>query len=110
MKRKENIIVAFYVIYFSWLFTVAFMTPSMDILNYFTITVALFYFIFLKEKGDLILFWSFALLPIIIAATTFSQFQLKFESGIIQYTPLWLPLAWGTTAVALRKFYILVTR
>jgi hypothetical protein len=108
--KKENIIIIFYIIYFGWLFTVAFLTPSIDTLNYFTSIVTVIYFVFLKEKGDFIWFWISALVPLIIAAVSFSNWQFKFDSSLLYYTPLWLPLAWGTTIVALRKFYILITR
>lgn len=108
--KKENIIVIFYVIYFSWLFTVAFLTPSHEFLNYFTISITLIYFTFIKEKGDLLWYWLSALLPILITSTSFKNFQIYFDITIFQYMPLWLPLAWGITIVALRKFYILVTR
>src|SRR4030042_2521025 len=105
--KKENIIIIFYVIYFSWLFTVAFLTPSVNILNYFTSFVSVIYLIFLRENGDLFWFCMSALIPLFFAAVTFSNWQFKFEAGMLNYLPLWLPLAWGTTIVALRKFYIL---
>lgn len=108
--KKENIIVAFYVLYFGWLFTVAFLTPSLDILNIFTSIITILYFIFLKEKWDLVWFWVAALAPIAIGTVTFANWQFKFESGLLPYIPMWLPLAWGTTIVALRKFFILITR
>jgi hypothetical protein len=108
--KKENIIVIFYVLYFSWLFTVAFLTPSTNILNYFTSVVTLFYFLFLRGKGDFSWFWISALFPLFFAAFSLAHWQIKFEPTLLYYTPLWLPLAWGTTIVALRKFYTLISR
>ncbi len=108
--KKENIIISFYVVYFGWLFTVAFLTPSVTILNYFTATVAVLYFVLLREKGDIVWFWISALIPLLVAATSFGNWQFSFDFNLLYYTPLWLPLAWGTTIVALRKFFILVTK
>jgi len=106
--KKENIIVAFYILYFSWLFTVAFLMPSLKVLNYFTGIVTLFYFVFLREKGDIFLYIIACLIPVLIGATTFSQWQFKFNTNLLNYIPIWLPLSWGTTVVALRKFFILI--
>lgn len=106
--KKENVIIIFYVMYFTWLFTVVFLTPSLNILNYFTASVTIFYFFLLREKGDLGWFWSAALIPLIIAVVSFNKWQFSFDIDMIYFTPLWLPLSFGITVVALRKFYILI--
>lgn len=108
--KKVNIIVIFYILYFSWLFTVAFLTPSINTLNYFTSFVAVFYFLLLRQEGDLFWFWASAAIPLILSLTSFSNWQFKFDLEMIKFVPLWLPLAWGTTVVALRKFYYLISR
>ncbi len=107
--KKDTPIIVFYVLYFSWLLTVTYLTPETTILNFFTLGVALFYFIFLREKGDLAWFWFGAVIPLIFASLTFVDWSLKFDISFLTYMPPWLPIAWGTTFVALRKFYILLT-
>ena len=108
MHVKETPVLIFYILYFIWLFTVTYLTPEIMIVNYFTGGVALFYFIFLREKEDVLWFLIASLIPIIVTATDITSWQLSFNFGLVAYMPLWLPLAWGTTVVALRKFYISV--
>jgi hypothetical protein len=107
--KKETLIITFYVLYFGWLFTIAFLTQDPQLLNYFTGFVALFYFIFLREPGDNWWFTAGFIVAIIIGAASFVGFQFKFDFLLIKNMPLWLPVAWGTTFAALRKFYIIVT-
>ena len=108
--KKENLIVIFYVLYFAWLFTVTYLTPEPPILNYFTLGVAAFYFIFLRGENDL--FWfllgSSVAFAIVILGIGSGRFQLNFSA--IKDTPIWLPIAWGTTFVTLRKLFVLVAR
>jgi len=106
--RKENVIVIFYVLYFSWLFTVAFLMPSINVLNYFTGIVTIFYFVFLREKGDLFWYGLACFLPIFIGITTFDNWQLKFNINLLSHIPTWLLMAWGTTVVSLRKLFLLI--
>lgn len=108
--KKENLIVIFYVVYFSWLFTVAYINPETNTLNYFTVIVAFFYLIFLREKGDLLLFWLGALVPMLLASFSIKNLEPKFDLATVSLIPIWLPVAWGTTIVALRKLYILITK
>src|SRR3989344_1668037 len=108
MHVKETPVLIFYILYFIWLFTVTYLTPEIMIVNYFTGGVALFYFIFLREKEDVLWFLIASLIPIIVTATDITSWQLSSNFGLVAYMPLWLPLAWGTTVVVLRKFYISV--
>ena len=106
MAKAATPVIIFYILYFFWLFTVTYLTPEVAILNYFTLAVTLFYFVFLREKGDILWFWLSAMIPVFITTFSFNNWQPKFDFGLIAYMPLWLPLAWGTTTVALRKFYL----
>ncbi len=108
--KKENIIILFYFLYFSWLFTIAFLTPTVKSLNYFTIIVSFFYFIFLREKGDFFYYLFACLIPMFFAIFSFNKIQPVFLVNNLKYVPLWLPLAWGITIVALRKFYLQITK
>ncbi|MBU0570286.1 hypothetical protein KKB40_05960 [Patescibacteria group bacterium] len=107
--KKETLITVFYVLYFGWLFTIAFLTQDSQLLNYFTGFVALFYLVLLKQHGDFWWFLAGILASVIIGTLSFSGFAPKLDLSLIEYTPYWLPLAWGTTFVALRKFYTIVT-
>jgi len=107
--KKETLIIVFYVLYFGWLFTIAFLTQDSALLNYFTGFVALFYLVFLKQRGDFWWFLAGITTSILISALTFSGFLPELDLSLIKHTPYWLPIAWGTTFVALRKFYFIVT-
>ena len=107
--KKETLIIIFYVRYFSWLFTVTFFTQDPPFLNYFTGFIALFYFMFLREEGD---FWWFATgfaISLILMVFSFTGWKVETDFEVLKHTPVWLPLAWGTTIVALRKFYLTLT-
>ena|SRR3989344_3040895 len=108
MRTNTTPIIVFYILYFFWLFTVTYLTPEVTILNYFTIAVSIFYFLLLREKGDFFWFWLSALVPVLFAAISFVNWELKFDLDLVAFMPIWLPLAWGTTVVALRKFYIVI--
>jgi hypothetical protein len=108
--KKENLIIIFYILYFGWLMSIVYLARQPVILDYFTVTVALFYFAFLREEWDL--FW-FLLGSVLVIFTVMSSFY----NGIFQINlnsfldiPPWLPLSWGTTFVALRKFFIIISR
>ena len=58
--KRETLIVIFYVLYFSWLFTVIYLSPETALLNVFTSGIVLFYFLFLRQEGDFV--WFFATL------------------------------------------------
>lgn len=107
--KKESLIIIFYIVYFGWLLVVTFLNLNVDLLNIFTSFVALFYLIFLRQDEDLFWFILSACVPVVFAITIIKGFSIKFEITQIQFLPLWLPIAWGTTIVALRKFFSIVT-
>lgn len=109
IKNKEKQIVIFYILYFSWLFTLTILTVDANLQDYFAIAIVSFYFIFLRDFWDPLWFSLFAfgsiankLLPLDL------PLNLEYFYEKIGEIHIWLPLSWGTTAVALRKFYILV--
>ena len=75
-------------------------------LTYFALGIILFYFVFLRESGDIFWFLAGFLLSLMSIITSFNHFQLKFDFALVKETPIWLPIVWGTTIVALRKFYL----
>ena len=108
--KKDALVIIFYVLYFSWLFAVTYLTQDIKILNYYTVIVAGFYFLFLRERGDFLWFTGGIVLSVLLSITSYKNFQIKFDTGIIAYIPIWLPMAWGTTIIALRKFVLLLER
>lgn len=107
--KKETLIVIFYILYFSWLFTLTYLSPSTLIINYFTLFVVFFYFIFLREEWDIVWFIVSASIAILINNSLFLKFG-KIGYGSLEKIPFWLPLAWGTTVLALRKFFIIISK
>lgn len=109
IKNKEKQIVVFYILYFSWLFTLTILTVDAKLQDYFAIAIVSFYFILLRENYDLLWFCLFALASIAkILLPLESAFTLNYFYEKIGEIHIWLPFSWGTTAVALRKFYTLV--
>jgi hypothetical protein len=106
--KKETLIIIFYSLYFIWLLSITFLTANSQVLNYFSIVVVLFYFLLLREKGDLWWFWLGALIPIAVSVIFSPAVKPTLDLKFLTYTPAWLPLAWGTTFVALRKFFVLL--
>lgn len=108
--KKDTLVITFYILYFSWLFAVTYLTQDIKILNYYTILVVGFYFLFLRERGDFFWFCGGVVVSVILTITSYSNFQIKFDASVIPYIPIWLPMAWGTTLIALRKFVLLLER
>jgi len=106
--KKETLIILFYILYFAWLFTVTYLSPNTVNINYFTLFVVFFYFVFLREEWDLIWFIVASSIALIGQNSLFSEIGEKNFDQISQI-PFWLPLSWGTTVLALRKFFILVS-
>jgi hypothetical protein len=107
--KKENLIVAFYILYFSWLFTVTYLIFDPLVQNVFTIFVTAFYFVFLRERWDLVYFLVAALIPYLLAAFYLSP-RMGFSEEMVIGIPVWMALAWGTTVLALKKLYIVILK
>jgi hypothetical protein len=84
--------------YFAWLFAITFLTTDQQILDMFTIAIILIYIAFMREPYDALFFGLVSVIPLYI------------NREAVQFTPLWIPIAWGTTAIALRKFYVLAAK
>ena len=95
-------------LYFVWLTTITFLAPEPELLTYFTAGIVIFYFLFLRSSGDW--FWFLLWIAMIVIGTVarFESFDIKINYEKLQELPVWLPLAWGTTIVALRKLYTIV--
>ena len=106
---KPTLITIFYVVYFTWLFTLTYLTSETDLLNYFTSGVAVFYLLLLREKWDILIFMAGGAIPVIFTIFSFSGFGTTYHPELVPFIPLWLPLAWATTTVALRKFFVLIS-
>lgn len=109
-KKREVFIIFFYGMYFIWLLVVTYLTSDVAVLTYFTVAISVFHLIFLREVGDLSWFVIAAFIPVVFAIVRFEKSQLKFDLLSLKDFPYWLSLAWGTTTVALRKLYFLLTK
>lgn len=101
--------IIFYVLYFSWMFLLTYLWPDPSILTYFLGVIVIFYFAVLYEKYD---FWLFLA---VVLGSYFIGVRLAISPKFV-YTgfppiglPYW-PVAWGLTALALRKFFLSVNR
>ena len=105
--KKETLIVIFYVMYFTWLFTVTYLTQDTKILNSYSIIIAGFYFLFLKETGDFL--WFFLGCVVSIGLSSLENLKIHQLVNLDTFT-VWLPITWGTTFVALRKLAIVLEK
>ena len=109
MKKNINLLVIFYVIYFTWLFLVAYLWTNSQLLTYFLLGIILIYFIFLREKYDFIIF------ALVSVASYLIGKYLAYDPGFAEIgypslgIPYW-PLAWGISTLAIRKFYLLFSK
>jgi hypothetical protein len=103
--RKDVTITLFYGMYFTWLFIYTTLSPKEVYLNYFTLAIVVFYFIFLREKWDLVWFVATIALTLYLRPELYAQVQSTPNYEALLYSPLWLPLGWATTVVALRKLF-----
>ncbi|KKQ51557.1 hypothetical protein A2865_00420 [Candidatus Woesebacteria bacterium RIFCSPHIGHO2_01_FULL_39_17] len=108
--KKETLITIFYVLYFTWLFLITYLRPDLKTINIFSLAVVFFYFTFLREKRDFLWFWAGAGIPIIANTLSFKNWVPDVDILNLITTPIWLPMIWGTTFVALRKFFLTITR
>ena len=104
--KKERSIVIFYILYFGWLFALVTLTVDETLQNYFALAIVIFYFVFLRDYWDALWFTTAALILVGGTVLSFNHWRIEIDLEILKQMPLWLPLAWGTTAVALRKFFI----
>lgn len=106
--EKTTSIIIFYILYFVWLTLVTFLTPDPELLTYFTVGIVVFYFIFLRNAWDW--FWFIVGAAFIVIGTTarFESWDIQINTEKLNELPIWLPLAWGTTVVALKKLYSIV--
>lgn len=101
--------IIFYVLYFSWLFLVAFLWPNPKTLTLFLLGILVFYFGLLYEKFD-IWFFLIVVASIWLVGKYLAEDPLFANRGIPPLgIPFW-PIAWGITSLALRKFYLTLNK
>lgn len=109
MKNDQAVIV-FYLSYVVWLFIVIFLSPDVFLLTLFTGAILLFYMLFLSDVMDIA--WIIAGITIFIVVTIvkINGFEITFDNKMLAEIPVWVYLAWGTTVVALRRFFIIANK
>lgn len=108
--KKQNALTVFYVAYFVWLFAIVFLSRAQEILGYFVIIVLAFYLLLLRDKWDVLVLFATVSIYYLIDITTLSMETISYDFGSISASSLWLPLTWGTTVLALKKFYTISTK
>lgn len=106
--ETQTALIIFYVLYFLWLALLVFLSADHMMLNYISYGAVILYFVFLYEKGDV--FWFLGTIAIYFAFIIVRFKGLDFDPQFAEAfsIPYWLPLAWGTTTVALRKIYFII--
>lgn len=112
-KKKPSIslqtkVIVFYTAFFIWLISLIFLTPDASFMTYFTGGIAIFYFVFLRSAGDLAWFLLGASFIYAAAIVNIDGFSTNLDFSAVYGVPIWLPVAWGTTVLALRRFYQIV--
>ncbi|MFC1649853.1 hypothetical protein ACFL2C_04045 [Patescibacteria group bacterium] len=108
--KKQSALTVFYVAYFFWLFMIVFLSRAKDILGYFVILVLIFYFVFLRDKWDLLVFFATVSAYYLYRVVTITFDTISYDLELIPEIPLWIPLSWGTTIIALKKFYSIASK
>jgi hypothetical protein len=108
--KKQNLVVTFYVLYFIWLLIAVYLSPEATYLNYYTVAIVLFYFVFIRKPGDIFWFIIGAGGFILTKLFFITNNQINYDLAVIVETPIWLPMAWGTTIVALKRFYSILRK
>lgn len=101
---KDKIVVIFYILYFTWLLMITYLTRNVLVLNYFSLAVTIFYFLLLREKNDFLLFLAAGSASIFLTFFAMNTRSLPVNFFDLNTVPIWLPLAWGITVVSLKKF------
>jgi len=109
---EQTKIIVFYVAYFTWLTLVTFLTSNEILLAYFVGGILAFYLVFLRERGDILLSVGAATAMILVNIGSFNLTNggLSFEAYKLNEIPYYLPMAWGLTVMALRKFYFIANK
>jgi len=105
--KKDKFLIIFYILYFSWLFTITILGTNNLHNNIFSLIVIFFYFIFLKENNDELFFIASFIFPFLLNTNLFHE-QFSNPSKYSLLSPFWIPFMWGTTILALRKLFLIL--
>jgi hypothetical protein len=107
--KIEKRIIVFYILYFVWLYIITFLTGQTVYLTAFSSVVVAFYFAFLRQAGDLLFFLLGTAVPVLFAFFSLTDSGITYTPENLAFLPIWFPLAWGTTVVAIRQLVSLIS-
>jgi hypothetical protein len=87
-----------------WLILISNLWPNPTLLLLILIILISIYFIFLKEKNDIVYFLIAAIFGPIGEAIVSASGLWKYYGQTVFGVPYWLPLAWGITAIMIKRF------
>lgn len=102
--KVETKIIFFYVLFFTWLYVITFLTNKDLYLNLFTSLVVAIYFTILRQRGDIEIFIISMVIPILITVFPVSNMRISFQPQLALYLPVWHMFAWGIVIVSLKRF------
>ncbi|MCS7091993.1 MAG: hypothetical protein NZM26_01425 [Patescibacteria group bacterium] len=102
--KVETKIILFYVLFFTWLYVITFLTNKDFYLNLFTSLVTAVYFTILRQRGDIEVFILSMIIPVLITMFPISNMRISFQPELVLYLPVWHLLAWGIVIVSLKRF------
>ena len=91
------------IIFLLWTLLICFLWRQPIILTFILIIICIIYFIFFRVKNDLIYFLIAAIFGPIGEAIVSASGLWKYNGQTIFGIPYWLPLAWGITAVMIKR-------
>ena len=102
MKKTKAIL--FFIFVFSlWIFLVSTLWPQPLVLTTLILTVSITYFLLFKKKNDLLFFVVAAIAGPVGEGLVSSSGLWKYSGQTIFGIPYWLPLAWGITAIIIKR-------
>jgi hypothetical protein len=108
--KKDKAIIVFYLAYVIWLFVLIFLSPNTTLLTYFTGIILAFYLVFLSNFWDIAWLTAGIIVFLILTTVKINGFVITFDKLLLANIPLWVYLAWGTTIVSLRRFFIIASK
>jgi hypothetical protein len=102
--NKVKAHLSFIVFFIIWLTTISFLWKYSFFLTLLLLAISILYFVFLKKANEYYYFIVAAITGPIGEAIVSKSGLWTYAGDTVLGIPYWLPLAWGITAVAIKRY------